>query len=141
MSDSRARYSAEVNLILSDHHELGQLLQRLESTLVSGGTAALLASLQIVLERRFGREEAPDGLFEVIDTRAPRHAARVEVLRRQHREMLGELASLTERAQAAVISSSFRKDVEAFSEALRAHEREESNLLVDVLSTDLGGGD
>ncbi len=126
--------------ILTDHRELGQLLRELEHAESRDGLTELLSGLHAVLRRHFAREVEKDGLFEIIENRAPRHREKLQSLAVRHTELLAEIQDLTKRSQASD-DSDLIDGVSAFTRHLQEHEREESDLLIDALSTDLGKGD
>lgn len=92
----------------------------------------------------FAREEAIGYLAEALE-KAPRFNAHAEVLRRQHAHLtaeIGQIAGLARSARTAapswdVVGARFT----AFSEAVRAHEEAENEIMRSAFLEDLGSGD
>jgi len=122
--------------ILDDHRELGDLLRRIELP-EDDATArrAQVVELRFVLARHFAREEGGDGLFEIIESRAPRHSPRLKELSNEHRALLSDLAVLSSRLDESV--ADMDSELAGFVRELRKHEKLESKLLIDALC----GGD
>ena len=122
--------------ILRSHRELGILLQRLESGPTQREVAEIFSELRWVMRGHFELEEGADGLFEVLHAKAPHSAPLLETFCCDHRELLAELEHLERDARSgedlAVRSAEF-------VDHLRRHEKAENELLVETLSTDLGG--
>ena len=127
--------------VLDDHKELTGLLGRLREARPREELGTLLASLRAVLSRHFQREEGENGLFEIIHARAPRHRQAIEDLRSEHRDFVTDLEELVRRAEQGPQPEQMADHVADFVDRLHQHERNESHLWIDTLSTDLGEGD
>ena len=130
---SQSAFESNRRIIMEDHRQLGDLLTQLQQAPHPSDTSRLLGDLRGLLSRHFDREEAPEGLFEMIKTRAPHHRETVQELVREHATFLVDLDELTtpegERANDAIPDRIIR-----FVTRLREHESRESKLLVDSLS-------
>ena len=80
-------------------------------------------------------------MFEIIHGEAPRHRPTLEKLRGEHRVMLDDLAGLLRRAGGEPARETLIGEVTRLTEQIHEHEQRESELWIDALSTDLGGGD
>ena len=133
--------SAERDSIVADHKELTELLRRLGAVEVGQRLDDLLTLLRITLDRHFAHEEGADGVFAVIEHKAPRHRQQVQDLRATHRTILDDVSGLLERTGAEPAGAALVDEVARLTRRIHEHEQEESQLWIDTLSTDLGEGD
>lgn len=129
--------------IEEEHAALRSTLARIERTTDLRALVPQLQELGAALESHFATEEADDGLHEAIGSESPSYLPAVQLLFDEHREMLAQVASLTEKAW--VLSEGPLAEVLAGVEALvgrlRAHEARENELFGDAVYTDLGPQD
>jgi myo-inositol catabolism protein IolC len=104
---------------------------------------AELTGLESMLDRHFKLEEAPQGMYEVIRTNAPRHLPHVQQLAAEHRSLLKDLAALAGQTRACLDGpvAEVLRNVAALSGRLRSHEIQETELFADAMYTDLGEND
>ncbi|MHC4078603.1 MAG: hemerythrin domain-containing protein [Planctomycetota bacterium] len=147
-----------------DHEEINGVLEQIsKATGDLDSLRPLLGDLRPMLTQHFTAEEADDGLFDTIGTRAPRLGSKVQECLQEHQELLtalGELmeqaedqAQAQEQAQAQARArgraqagpgegmTEIQGDAESFLKKLRDHEAKETELLNDSMFLDLGGGD
>ncbi|OGK99280.1 MAG: hypothetical protein A3I14_17525 [Candidatus Rokubacteria bacterium RIFCSPLOWO2_02_FULL_73_56] len=125
---------------LEQHRHIRQLAERL------GDAADLVQLLQRLQEFRsaavlhFGDEEAPEGFFEVVRSRAGRHLDKLQHLEREHQAFLGEIDGLAERARAVLAGpvAELLRLAGELARQLNDHEARENELLLDALYLDLG---
>ena len=120
---------------LPDHQNLNGVLKQVQDASDLQRLHPLLTNLQELLERHFFAEEDHDGLFDAIESKAPRLCMKVEECRQDHRELQGFLDQLINQAVA------MQCDTKRFLQQLRDHEAKETELLNDSMYLDLGGSD
>jgi len=129
--------------IEEEHAALRTALERLEATTDLRALVPQLQELGSMLESHFATEEADDGLHEAIGDESPALLPAVQRLFDEHREMLAQVASLTEKAW--VLSQGPLAEVltgiEDLTGKLRAHEARETELFGDAVYTDVGPQD
>jgi hypothetical protein len=105
---------------------------------------SLLFALELHLQTLFEIEES-DGYFEELVQRAPRMAARVDHLLREHSEMLQKVDELVNIARKDFATNHDTTDLAAryaqFRSKVVAHEHLENKLLQDVYNVDVGTKD
>lgn len=138
---------ASFQRLLAASRELRQRLTDLRRTL-SGcddgrQVAALLDDVHERLTARFRHEEEGGYLGEVVAV-APGRLGEATRLRRQHGELLADLARLEEMAERCRDPSQWnelRAAAALFRSELERHERAETELVQETLTTDLGAQD
>jgi len=126
--------------ILANHRRLKKILSHIAEGTEYGELPTQLAELGVVLADHFHDEEGDDGLFEVVDERAPQCHATIEKLRQEHRALTDELAELCETARSGSEDDHARTQERAmgFVTRLKDHEERETRLFLDSWCTDLG---
>ncbi|MFP3940360.1 MAG: hypothetical protein ACLF0P_08635 [Thermoanaerobaculia bacterium] len=127
--------------IEEEHHVLWSLVERLERTSDLQALALRLGELQALLAEHFAREEAPEGLRDVVDE--PRWESALQALFDEHALCLAEVdrLALTSRELLAGPVEELRRDVRAVCQRLHDHETAETELLAASLYDETGGGD
>ena len=123
-----------------DHHAIKEILERLEATMDPHLQLPILEELRMSLVEHFAREEAPEGLHDIIADMSPTQVASLQNILGEHEQFLARLASLIERTRALVRGplAEILKDAAALSESLHDHESRETELFTDAVFTDLG---
>ena len=126
--------------IEKDHHSIKEILERIDATADPNRLLSLLRELRTSLVQHFEREEAPEGMHEIVSNMSPSSAASLQNVLGEHREFLAELDALRQRAR-EVLDGPVAKlcaGAAALSQSLRTHEARESRLFTDAIFTDLG---
>ncbi len=92
-----------------------------------------------LLEEHARQIEAPEGLMNQIAQQEPRLLDRIELLRREHRELVQQARQLQQ--QLAEDPQQLRERIGHFLRALRNHNARENDLIYEALETDIGVGD
>lgn len=128
------------NTIEQEHDSIKEILERLEAATDPLRLLSLLDELRASLVKHFVREEAPEGLYEIIANMSPTMVASLQNVLAEHQEILGRLDRLRVRTLdclkgpiAAVLS-----DAAELSSSLRTHEERETKLFTDAVFSDLG---
>ena len=123
-----------------DHHAIKEILERLEGTMDPHLLLPILEELRISLVEHFAREEAPEGLHEVIADMSPTTVASLQNVLGEHEQFLVRLDSLIDRTRTLVRGrlAEILRDAAALSESLHDHEARETELFTDAVFTDLG---
>ncbi len=126
--------------IEQDHHEIKEILERLDATTDPQVTLPLLEELRGALLEHFEREEEPDGLHEIIASMAPNTVASLQNVLGEHQDFIVRLDSLIARARACLEGplAEIARDSAALTNSLRDHEARETALFTDAVFTDLG---
>jgi hypothetical protein len=123
--------------------DLGTLEATVQPT-TSAGIEVLrsrLASAHTRLVDHFRLEEE-NGYMDAVRKREPRLEKTIELLAREHRELLNSLANLTEQANnSAAIDGPLRSNVRSWVEAVRRHEHQENELVQTAFNMDLTAED
>lgn len=149
----RAHRQALTDRARQRHDALTAAIERLESGLAA--PAALRAkpwSERVAVELTQVREaitshaastEEPQGLFDEIQSAAPRLSRRIAALRREHASLSALASGLAERVPGDenVDFRVLRKQAARLLDALRAHRAAEADLVYEAFWTDLGAGD
>ena len=134
---------------LAEHHELNDLISRLEASL---GVEELdlaeisrsVEDLTTQVERHFAHEE-DEGFFLQVEKRAPWFKERTDLLRQQHLEMSAALQQIFDSLQPAAAAELDAADVKErlfeFINQFREHEEEENRLLQEAFDRDVGSKD
>lgn len=128
--------------ILDDHKAIGALLAQCTSATEASVIHQSMTKLQALLGRHFAEEEAQlAGLDERPQPPAPRFANSVRGLIEEHRELLVSVRDLIDRAaQAQGDCASLRESSTALQARFVAHEARETEIFVESIWTDIGGG-
>ena len=123
-----------------DHHAIKEILGRLEATMDPHLLLPILEELRMSLVEHFAREEAPEGLHEIIATMSPNTVASLQNILGEHQHFVVRLDSLIERTRKMVRGplAEVLRDAAALSESLHDHEARETELFTDAVFTDLG---
>lgn len=128
--------------IEDEHRALRKVLSRVEGTWDLAALLPLLEELQGMLAHHFAEEEnAERGLHAAIAASAPEKNRSLERLFEEHEELLEQidrLVSSTRNCLEGVVDE-ILSGVAELTWRLRLHEEAESDLFVEVVSTDLGG--
>lgn len=147
-SDSSSAFNPD-STIMRQHDMLNSLLDAIANRFEhdhdpSRNLVSLLNALAFHLQTHFEFEEG-DGYFASLVQKAPRTAATVERLLREHREMSQEVEEmiviaredLAQKHDTSDLAERYRK----FREKLEVHEHLENDLLQDVYTEDIGTKD
>jgi hypothetical protein len=129
--------------IEEDHKILRELLGRIEGSADLCQLQGLMAELKPLLVEHFEREDADTGFPDIVRSNAPDRMAVVEELAGEHDEILAMIEGLEGRIRELLegpAAQLFREGVE-LAEKLRRHESRETDLLLDVMYTDMGTKD
>ena len=123
-----------------DHHAIKEILERLEAARDPHVLLSILKELHVSLVDHFAREEAPEGLHEIIASMSPTTVASLQNILGEHEQFLVRLDSLIERLRALVKGplAEILEGAAALSESLHDHEARETELFTDAVFTDLG---
>ena len=123
-----------------DHHAIKEILERLEATMDPHLLLPILEELRMSLVEHFAREEAPEGLHEIIADMSPTTVASLQNILGEHEQFLVRLDSLIERTRKVVRGplAEILGDVASLSESLHDHEARETDLFTEAVFTDLG---
>lgn len=125
-----------------DHDQIRTLLADLEARQAPDAIGAVVAELVRILPRHFGEEEAEGGFFDQLRDKRPELDHRLQGLAADHREMSRDLTYLAEAiGEVNVALEHMAQTKSRFVQRLRAHERQESRLMLDTYMTDLGTSD
>ena len=126
--------------IEQDHHAIKEILARLEATTDLHILLPILEELRLSLVAHFAREEAPEGMHEIIADMAPNTVASLQNILGEHQVFLDQLDSVIERGRACLKGplAEVLHDATALSESLHDHEERETALFTDAVFTDLG---
>ena len=105
------------------------------------GLRRALDELAFTLADHVEATEAPDGLLAEIDQVSPWLHARVERLRREHLQLVGDAAALVERCHRISTPDELREDVVRLLGQLVRHRHAGADLLYDAYELDLSAGD
>lgn len=129
--------------IHKEHECIRTLLRQIEETRDLCHLLAELRRLTPLLEVHFAREEAPDGLYPMVERDAPGNLLRLERLLAQHGEILSQVREIEVRLHEVLqgpVAECFHRAASLVGK-LREHESKENELLIDTVSYDLGAGD
>lgn len=136
-------------IIRCQHDRLNSLLEAIENRFrhdhePSRNLMSLLFALVVHLQTHFEFEES-DGYFEELVQRAPRMAAQVDHLLREHSEMLQEVDELVSIARKDLATKHDTADLAEryaqFRSKVVAHERLENKLVQVAYNVDIGTND
>jgi len=132
-----------VEEILERHGTLLGLLGSLRDAEELASVVELLSMLLVFLPTHFAHEEGPEGLVPLIRTRAPGREREVRALLDEHASILTDVSALLAQARSCGEGSvaSIQAEIQSAVRRLLSHEERESELISDVLYTDIGGSD
>ena len=125
---------------LEQHRQIRQLAERLASAPDLAELLQRLREFRSAVVLHFADEEAPEGFFEIVRSRAGRHLEKIQRLEGEHQAFLGELDRLAEQAR-EVLAGPVAEILRVASDLARKlddHESRENELLLDALYVDLG---
>jgi hemerythrin-like domain-containing protein len=139
-----------------EHDTLLTAIHRLEAALAAAAprreqawnvrAAGELHEVQEALSQHVASAEGPGGLYEEIDTTRPTLARRVERLRQEHAELLGQARALQQQMKGYGPDElpryqAIRQQAAGLLNALRQHQAAEADLIFESFYTDIGAGD
>ena len=126
--------------IEQDHHAIQEILARLTGTTDPHRLLPILEELRVVLVDHFGREEAPEGMHEIIASLSPNTVASLQNVLGEHEQILERVDDLIARARTCIEDplAAILRDAAALSTSLHDHEARETALFTDAVFTDLG---
>lgn len=125
----------------AEHAAMIELLDRIERTESLPELSARLAELRELLHTHFAREEASDGMHQLVTDLAPRHLPHVQHLLDEHQVLRKDLVRLESKVM-TFLAGPHREIVRAtraFSERLRKHEAHENEIFADAMYEIEGG--
>lgn len=141
-ADERAPTRIEQD-VLAEHRSIHEMTRLMEACRDLDELLRRLEEFRARLAPHFVGEEAPDGFFDVVRSRASRHLARVEQLGKDHRAFLDEIDRLGGQARACLAGpvAEILRGAADFARRLREHEARENDLLIDAMYIDIGEDD
>lgn len=128
--------------IQAEHENLGRLVNRLDAARDIETIVPILQELHVALVDHFATEEADDGLHQAIGHTAPEKERALDELFAEHREFLVRLERLRRRADGIRQSLADMVDQgRRLAADLKAHEVRETELFLDAVYSEHGGGD
>ena len=122
------------------HESIVRLVTELQAAGDTGRIRDILRDLSEIFPGHFADEEEPGGLFDQLRMQRPRYHSRLKSLQEEHRSILEELRGLQARARHLGGDVTQRgNEIARFARRLRAHERHENLLVLDVYMEDEGG--
>lgn len=102
--------------------------------------AGAVDRMETALDAHVDVTEGEEGLFANVLRDAPRLAHGIDVLRREHEELVAAVRSLAARLGGPVDVGEAREDALALMGAIVRHRHRGADLVYDAYQTDLGGG-
>jgi hemerythrin HHE cation binding domain-containing protein len=129
--------------IVAEHRRIRELARQLDHAPELRELLTRLAELRGMLVAHFLREEAAEGLYNMIRSMAPRLLGRMAQLEKEHQTFLDDIDKLGTRARECLAGpvAEVLREAQALTRRLRKHEAAEDEVLLDTLYTDLGQGD
>ncbi len=127
----RTRSLKEVHAEMADEHrEIMTLVSDIEAPCADADLVGLLETLHRRLVDHFAHEQFPGGLYECMGATDASYQDELEVLVREHCELLSRSSVLAHRARAGTPREgrALRDDVAGLVEGLRDHELREHRL-------------
>lgn len=123
-----------------DHHAIKEILERVEAATDPHRLVSLLEELRTSLVEHFEREEAPEGLHDIIANMSPNTVATLQNVLGEHRDFLVRLDRLLAQTRACIEGpvAEVLRDTATLSKRLHDHEARETTLFTDAVFTDLG---
>jgi malate synthase A len=85
--------------LAEDHNRLEALLARVKGSPDAAALGAALDELRSMLTEHFAHEEHAKGFYGLLGTRSPEHRRELELMIREHRELLSAIQGLVDRAK------------------------------------------
>ena len=129
--------------IEEDHRVLRDLLGRIETSADLCALRELMHEIRPLLVAHFQRVEDDTGFPDIVRDHVPSSQHVLDELITEHRAILDGVSDLERRIHELLEGPAarlFREGVE-LAERLRDHERRETDLLLDVMTTDMGTKD
>jgi hemerythrin len=148
---AEAQHPATPNVlrIEGSHRRIRSDLEVLEKRDDLAQIGEAVDELPDLLKQHFRDEEKPGGLFEEIQSLRPRLGSKLDILRREHREIiralqglqgqLREVDEMTRRGELQRLHDDIRLSKAAFLKLIHQHERVESGLVADTYYMEDGG--
>jgi 2-methylisocitrate lyase-like PEP mutase family enzyme len=112
----------------ADHERLEGLVARLAGCRDAGAVTATLEELNQLLTEHFAHEEHAKGFYGLVGARSPAYRQELAGMVDEHREILGALQALVERAKGHAAASDLAGGCAALSAQLLEHEAREMKL-------------
>ncbi len=124
------RHLRELTDLLTGAQELSDLLRRLQEF-----RSAIVA--------HFAAEEAPEGFFQIVGSRASRHLEAIQRFEAEHYALLDDVDRLAARARECLAGpvAGILQYAGEIARRLQDHEARENDMLIDALYEDLGEED
>lgn len=136
------RQSDVADRTASSHRHLMSLIGTLSTESDPGRIGETARELRGLLIAHFKEEEDEGGLFDELRTMRPEFHWRLTSLRSQHRELLGLVDWIAEKAgESGGDVPRLLKDRDELVRLLKAHEAVETRLMTDAFYVDIGVGD
>lgn len=131
----------EMDAIIHDHKLLYVLFAEIERASDIGSLTLGLDKLLSLLTRHFEREQVEGGMYDEIRSSAPRYSSLLNLLAREHDEIIAEVRELVEKTRPGSSYGFEAVQREAFelAQRLREHEEQEKELLIDSVFLVHGG--
>jgi hemerythrin HHE cation binding domain-containing protein len=140
IADRERLTSQDATRLFEADRRIAELAGSLRHTQGLGELARSLRHLRFTLEVHFASEEAPDGFFDMLRDRAAANVARVEHLRHDHVMFLRDVDLIQDRVRACLAGpvAELMRQAAALADRVEQHEKRESDLLGEAMSTDVG---
>jgi hypothetical protein len=125
---------------LEQHRHIRLLAERVKTAPDLVQLLQCLREFRAAAVLHFADEEAPEGFFEIVRSRAGRHLDTVQRFEREHQTLLGEIDRVAERARECLAGpvADILRVASELAHQLNDHEARENELLLDALYIDLG---
>jgi hypothetical protein len=129
--------------IFAQHRHLRELTELLTG---AQGLSDLLLRLQefrSAIVVHFAAEEAPDGFFQIVGSRAARHLEAIQRFEAEHYSLLDDVDRLAARARECLTGpvAGILQHAGELARRLQVHEARENDMLINALYEDLGEED
>ena len=126
---------------VTEHEMINAQMRRVAAATSLENLLGLLEDLVPSLLAHFEGEEQPNGVIDAMRVAYPNAGVHLQRLVDDHKRMRAELDILVARVQQALdLEHAVRTRVSDFMADIQDHESRESELLVDLVYTDLGDG-
>jgi len=124
------RHIRELTELLTGGRELSDLLRRLQE-------------FRSAIVVHFAAEEAPEGFFQIVGSRASRHLEAIQRFEAEHYSLLDDVDRLAARARECLAGpvAGILQHAGELARRLQVHEARENDMLIDALYEDLGEDD
>lgn len=120
--------------IVAEHQRLDELLRDLELASDTSRLPLLLDGLYALLRGHFAREEATDGLYDLLEVRTGAVSEHARGLREEHATLLADVDTLRRDCLTEPEPGVLRPRIAEACEKLRLHEHRESLMMINALS-------